>query len=632
MTENVVDLDDRRPGEPNELAVGEVAPVSAPPATGQDLVEVRDTIAWYLHVRWLARRGAVGALRMVIRVIHPKTIGRSVIAVARGVGLTIRGLTRFLTAYDLAELRSKNPGRHYEEMQTRRIIAAVVTVLAVALGVVAWWFAGVLVFYGLGAVSLVTVWALGRKGPVIVDAPQLRALGASEEIVRTAFASTDLAKAPEDIRVVAPIQRQGTAWHTVVQLPQGTPADKAVKRRNALAGAFGVGPVQLLVRPRPGNNGQVLVWCSDRDPWLAPPNINPLVSKPVATDIWNAVRIGLDARGHEVRVPLVFSGILVGGLPRMGKTVSVNNVIAPALLDTSVRLWLGDGKGLDSQPYAQLAHHEAPSTDPEGLLEMLDELVEHMNAKYERLKALRVEKLSREISHGETLMMLDLLYIDELARYTKSGNPKISRNIVQRLRDISAVGPAAGVIPVLCTQRPSSTVVDPDVRDLIPVRWALRCPTWNTSDVILGAGAAKRGANAAELDEHHKGVAITSGATPVTFRADDTEYRDMERVAAHAYGLRKLAGVLPAGTTPRPCPPILEAMVSVFEQRQTDRLPTAEMVAALRTGDPSLWGGLDANGLAAAVRPFGLAPKNLGGLNVRGYLRARVDEAVQRAT
>ena len=79
---------------------------------------------------------------------------------------------------------------------------------------------------------------------------------------------------------------------------------------------------------------------------------------------------------------------------------------------------------------------------------------------------------------------------------------------VRRLtRDLMARGRAAGVIVILATQRPSHQVIDPSMRDLFGYRWAFRCTTDSSSDVVLGHGWAGEGFTAASIDPLARGSA-----------------------------------------------------------------------------------------------------------------------------
>ncbi|MEO3929964.1 FtsK/SpoIIIE domain-containing protein [Micromonosporaceae bacterium B7E4] len=585
-------------------------------------------------VRWLARRAGVSALRQAIRVGHPLTVGRALWAVLRGLGRSLVLLAGYIRGTDLADLRVKHPAKHLEVRKDRhRIVAVVVLVTLAALGLLAWRWPAATCLVGAGL--LAGLFALGRKGKVMVDPPKLDA-APMEELVRQAFVDAGLAKSIDLVRVLAPgVQRDKAAWTATVELPSGKTSRKAQAKRPELASAFEVGTIQLDLLKVAGNERRLKVWCADGDPWSGKPVASPLVRRLGPFDLWRpeGVPLGEDARRHEVAVPVVFSGLLVGGLPRFGKTVLANNVLVAAMLDVHCRISLADGKGLDSAPIVPLAHRVANHT-PASLIDLLDEMLEEMYRRIAVLQRLGMVKLSREVCHDGN--PLELLWIDELAVFTANADKRAAGIITAKLRDLASVGPALGVIPLLCTQRPSSTVVDPDLRDNIPTRAALRCSTWQTSNTVLGDGAATQGYNAAELGDEHRGVVILrQGPGGQTIRSYFVDVDDVRKVARYATDLRRRHGVLSDPTT-RAVPAILAAMHRAMEAGEgVDRMPTAALLDVLRAADPVQWGDLDPTSLANLVRPHGLGPKQLGGEgNPRGYrlddLQAAIDRMSRR--
>ena len=87
-----------------------------------------------------------------------------------------------------------------------------------------------------------------------------------------------------------------------------------------------------------------------------------------------------------------------------------------------------------------------------------------------------------------------LAVFDEVAYFSATvGEPKQQKEFTALLRDLVARGRAAGVIVVAATQRPSADIIPTSLRDLFGYRWAFRCSTEASSDVILGHGWAQRG-------------------------------------------------------------------------------------------------------------------------------------------
>jgi S-DNA-T family DNA segregation ATPase FtsK/SpoIIIE len=107
-------------------------------------------------------------------------------------------------------------------------------------------------------------------------------------------------------------------------------------------------------------------------------------------------------------------------------------------------------------------------------------------------------------------------------------------------RDLVARGRAAGVIVILATQRPSHQVIDPSMRDLFGYRWAFRCTTDSSSDVVLGAGWASEGYTAAEIDPLARGVGwlLSESGEPRRIKAAYLTDDEIKYLAAYAARLR----------------------------------------------------------------------------------------------
>ena len=108
----------------------------------------------------------------------------------------------------------------------------------------------------------------------------------------------------------------------------------------------------------------------------------------------------------------------------------------------------------------------------------------------------------RKIVKGDGEPM-HLTVIDELAYFSATVGTKAERekfNIT--LRDCSARGRKCARRYVLATQRPSSDIVPTSLRDLFGYRWAFRCATDDSSDVVLGKGAANGYTAAADRRRH----------------------------------------------------------------------------------------------------------------------------------
>jgi hypothetical protein len=278
--------------------------------------------------------------------------------------------------------------------------------------------------------------------------------------------------------------------------------------------------------------------------------------------------MGLDERGQLVDVPLMWNSVLVGALPRQGKTFSARLLALYAALDPYVKLSVFDGKGSpDWREFAQVADSYAfgltPTKDglpPEILLATLQEMREDVQWRYNRLSELAAErpdlcregKLTRELSRDPRFKMpVRVLVIDEVQEYFDLGD--ISKEIATLLVFMAKVAPGAGVSVMASTQKPSGIggagVLSQQFisfRDQMAIRFSLRTSSWQVSEMVLGQGAYSEGLDSSSLLPQYKGVGILRGVSDLspTVRTYLADGEDSAKILAAARKLREQAGTL----------------------------------------------------------------------------------------
>jgi S-DNA-T family DNA segregation ATPase FtsK/SpoIIIE len=261
--------------------------------------------------------------------------------------------------------------------------------------------------------------------------------------------------------------------------------------------------------------------------------------------IWLPVQLGIDERGAPVRVGLGERNLLAAGEPGAGKSVGLNLIVAHAALSLDCRLILIDGKQVELGLWRSCADaFIGPSiTDAIDLLKQLQKV---MDTRYGELLDTGRRKITPACGHPVVLVVFD-----ELAYFSATvGEAKQQKEFIALVRDLVARGRAAGVIVVAATQRPSADIIPTSLRDLFGYRWAFRCTTDASSDVILGHGWANQGYSAAEIDPTTRGVGwlIAEGGTPRRMKAAYLSDDQAARIAQHAIWLRTHAAVTGAGT------------------------------------------------------------------------------------
>jgi S-DNA-T family DNA segregation ATPase FtsK/SpoIIIE len=229
-----------------------------------------------------------------------------------------------------------------------------------------------------------------------------------------------------------------------------------------------------------------------------------------------------------VRVTLAERNLLIGGEPGAGKSVALNLIVAHAALSLDCRLILVDGKRVELGLWRRCADAFIGPSITDGIA-VLRKLQSMMDSRYDALLSAGRRKITR--ASGEPVV---LVVIDELAYFSATvGDAKQQKEFVALVRDLVARGRAAGIIVVAATQRPSADIVPTSLRDLFGYRWAFRCSTDSSSDVILGHGWANEGYTANDVDPAARGVGwlIAEGGLPRRMKA---AYLTDDQVAALA--------------------------------------------------------------------------------------------------
>jgi S-DNA-T family DNA segregation ATPase FtsK/SpoIIIE len=655
---DVIDLNARRVGRPENWSADidderdqigdEPLPVD-PPDTQPTPVVTRHAIipAWMRSkaetlalARWLVGHYTHVAVYHLTRL--PLYAGRLAVRAPRGLARTVSRVSRWVSDAEgrpvrLAAVRREDAVDYLRLSRQRdnRVRLRTLTLaflLALFLFAVsfllllgshrAWYSAAALVVGVLGVIGS----SVDRPlMDVAAIKPRVRKLTA--DVVTRAFLAANLCKADDPISFPAPIMRDGPGWRAVIDLPYGTKADTAIKKRNDLAAGLDLDEVQVWperVRGTAGSARRVALWVADEDPYAKPSALWPLLSKG-SVDIFEPFPFGEDQRGRIVRLQLMFTSLLIGAIPRMGKTFAARVPALACALDPIVELHIYDGKGgQDWRPFERIAHRVGFGVRDDVVLALVEDLralVADMNRRYDTIATLPPDicpesKVSRAIAERRSLRLWPILVsIDEFQRY--SGHPIYGDEIVSLLTELCKVGPSVGIIISLATQKPDGKAVPTDLRDNIGTRFALKTMTWQSSEAVLGAGSYTAGYDSSRFQRAHKGVGILLGADDsgtveeaVTVRTNRTPIADIDAVIGRARGLREAAGTLTghaagehaeAGETVS----LLDDILTVVPAGEP-KVWSEKVAARLAELRPDVYTGWKPEHIAAALKPYGI--------------------------
>ncbi|MFI7116874.1 cell division protein FtsK [Amycolatopsis sp. NPDC049868] len=568
------------------------------------------------------------------------------------------------------------------------VVALVVAVTDLVYGADPLWIAGVVASVALAILGRRKDGSPGRK-PALAG-PRTLTWTMDPQVLVDAYRDAKLIGKDESLRLVERAHRIGDGWAIVVDLPATRKAADVVKNRDALASALAVDEVQLIVervRGNGGHAGRVSMWVADEDPYSSPPLRTPLLGVP-KWDAWRPVPFGRDARDRRIDLPLVWTSLLVGAIPRQGKTFAARLAASGLILDPWVRLYVADFKaGKDWDAAGQVAHRFMAGDESEHVLALIDwlvELVAEVQGRFRRMRDLDdltcpESKVTPEMSRdGELNMPITGIFVDEVQVPLEDRTPVVVQGkkvtageyVGELLTWLAKKGPAAGIVLVLATQRPDSKTIPSGLRAVLGSRFALRVMDWRDSNIVLGEQMNTRGFDSSRLLPSHKGVGIlrpdgdTAAGADVLAMMVRTYYmpnEDWHAICQQGRAVREAAGTLSGhaagqdtaptldhaavaraigagndGKAPEPAEPIElpEPLASVvaylgddLDEDGRDFVPTSELVSALEV-EPTAFGRRMGDFGCRSERDR-VAGKDGRTRQVRGYFTADIRAALE---
>lgn len=460
---------------------------------------------------------------------------------------------------------------------------------------------------------------------------------------------------------VAPITRDGPGWRADVDLPYGVTAVDIMERRDRLAS--GLRRPMGCVWPEPVHDqhtGRLVLWVGDQDMNQASQPAWPL-AKSGTTSVFKPLPFGTDQRGRTVALTLMFANMLIGAMPRFGKTFALRVVLLAVALDPTVEMHTWELKGTgDLGPLEQVSHTYGSGPDDETLAACMDMLRYVYKDLERRAKVIRglpkdvcpENKVTPELAAKKSLGLHPLLVaIDECQELF--AHDKFGKEAAELCTGIIKRGPAMGVILELATQRPDKDSMPTGVSANVGIRFCLRVMGQTENDMVLGTSSYKNGLRATTFTANDKGIGYLVGhaTDPQIIRTFYIDAPTAERIAERARAARIAAGTLSghaAGETTdaerAPAHDLLAdvlAVVPAAEERVWNET-VVDRLAELRPDAYGPWAALPAKAksaqLTAALKPYGVAVDQVWGTdettskgaNRRGIERDGITAAITK--
>jgi S-DNA-T family DNA segregation ATPase FtsK/SpoIIIE len=476
----------------------------------------------------------------------------------------------------------------------------------------------------------------------------LRALGAiGIEKLATAVAKGTGISFPTEIA------RDGAGYHAVVDLPYGVTADDVIERRIKLASGLRRPLGCVWPEPMPEDHeGRLMLWVGDKDVSAVKKPDWPLLKRGTV-DLFNAFPVGTDPRGRWITVTLMFASVVIGSIPRMGKTFFMRLLLLAAALDVRAQLYLFELKGTgDFRPLEPVAHRYASGEEDEEIeygLAAMRELKAELRRRGRVLRSLPINrvpesKVTPELAADPSLGLFPIVVaVDECQKWFE--HKEHGAELQEISEDLTKRGPALGIIGMFGTQRPDAKSLPTGISANAVLRFCLKVIDHNANDMVLGTGMHRKGIKATMFRRSDRGMGylVGEGDDPQIVASSFIDAQASEKVITRARAAREKAGTITGYAAGVHVAEAVSDAVTVLDDLAAilDRVPFVngkvwgeELLTLLAEYRPDAYGEWKPETLTAALKPYGVksvpAGRRIEGkfVNRKGYDRANLTKAV----
>jgi S-DNA-T family DNA segregation ATPase FtsK/SpoIIIE len=347
----------------------------------------------------------------------------------------------------------------------------------------------------------------------------------------------------------------------------------------------------------------------------------------------------------------MFASMVIGAIPRMGKTFALRLILLAAALDFMTELHTYDLKGgADLRPLGQVSHRHRIGDEDEDLAylaEDTEELVSEMARRYKVIRSLPERvcpegKVTPELSARKELRLHPIVIgIDEC--HFAFEHATFGKKIEANITDLVKRGPAVAIHVILATQRPDAKSIPAAISSNAVLRFCLKVMGHQANDMVLGSGAYQAGIRATMFGRSERGTGYLSGESDdpqiVTFSYVDGVAA--QKIAARGRALRETNGTLTGYAadldaeteTTDPAPTLLDDLAEVLTV-DAPRVWSEDLLARLVELRPDTYTGWTATDLGNAASAYGVRRVQIGKrdggkvVNRRGIDRADVLTAI----
>ncbi|MFB6533124.1 cell division protein FtsK [Streptomyces noursei] len=455
----------------------------------------------------------------------------------------------------------------------------------------------------------------------------------------------------QGMRFTSEIVRDGPGYRAELDLPYGVTPEDIMEARKPLASGLRRKVGCVWPAPDPAEHeGRLILWVGDKPMNETTKPAWPLL-KAGQVDLFKPVVFGNDQRMRDVQVTLMFAAIVVGSVPRMGKTFLMRLLLLIAALDPRAELHAFDFKGTGDfgalEPVCHRYRAGEEDEDIEYVVQALRELKDELRRRAKVIKSLPrsrcpESKVTPELAGDKKLGLHPIVAgFDECQ--IPFEHEKYGAEIEAICTDLVKRGPALGIVAMFGTQRPDAKSLPTGISANAVLRFCLKVMGQPANDMVLGTSMYKAGYRATMFSRSDRGICWMAGEgdEPRIVSSAFVDAVGAETVVARARQVREEYGNVTGhaiGQTPNATAgsDILADVLAVIPAMEKtvwcERIATR--LAELR---PETYTGWKGEMVTAALKPWGIKPGQVWGQtddgegkNRRGIERADITAAITR--
>ncbi|MFF3317305.1 cell division protein FtsK [Streptomyces sp. NPDC003035] len=453
------------------------------------------------------------------------------------------------------------------------------------------------------------------------------------------------------LRFVSEIVRDGPGYRADLDLPYGVTPEDIMEARKPLASGLRRKTGCVWPSPDPEQHeGRLVLWVGDKPMNETTKPAWPLL-KTGTVDLFKPVVFGNDQRMRDVTVTLMFAAIVVGSIPRMGKTFLMRLLLLIAALDPRAEIHAFDFKGTGDfgalEPVCHRYRAGEEDEDIEYVVAALRELKEELRRRAKVIKSLPrsrcpESKVTPALANDKSLGLHPIVVgFDECQ--VPFEHEEYGKEIEAICTDLVKRGPALGIVGMFGTQRPDAKSLPTGISANAVLRFCLKVMGQPANDMVLGTSMYKSGYRATMFSRSDRGICWMAGEgdDPRIVASAFVDAVAAEQVVGRARQAREEYGnvtghAIGKGPDKTTGSDILADVIDVIADGE--KAVWCERIAArLAELRPDTYAGWKGENVTAALKPWGIKPGQVWGTtddgkgaNRRGIERADITAAITR--